>query len=100
MKKQFEMSALQFKRNDELGVIEASFLYWACDSGISVSFTKYYSFNDVFVLSGIGNVYWNDSFEISNKILMSLLKNKPAIIEQIESKYQDVKNEISGSLNE
>lgn len=61
---------------DEIGI----------EQGFMLSFTKYSS-TDKFVLDGIHNIYWNDSFMIPPQALTFIEKHYDLLLVQAESEY-------------
>lgn len=56
------------------------------EQGFSLSFTKYTD-ADKFVLDGINNIYWNDSFMIPPQVLTYIEKHYETLLTQAESVY-------------
>ena len=84
----FEISALQFHVGADLGCVTASFLLWFKDSGLSLQYTRYMKGKYKFERSAIENIFWNDSFNISNKELKYIIRLNKSIKHVLEQAYQ------------
>lgn len=86
----FEIMALTFTRHEELGAVEADFLLFpvVSEGGFQMNYMRYVGENDSFDRSGIANIFWNDSFHISDDDLKELIALDAAVISALEAAYQ------------
>lgn len=85
----FEIMSLTFTRYEELGSVEADFLLFpVIDGGFNMNYVRYEGDNYGFERSGIANIFWNDSFHISDDDLKELIELNPFIISILEAVYQ------------
>ena len=86
----FEIMSLTFTRHEELGAVEADFLLFpvVSEGGFQMNYMRYTGDAESFERSGIANIFWNDSFHISDDDLKELIALNTAVISALEAAYQ------------
>ena len=87
-RKVFSITSLSFERELDLGIISADMLiFFRNDEGLNINFIRYENCAE-WERCKINNIFWNDSFEISDNALQSVINQHKSIILAIEYAFQ------------